>query len=387
MLILFVFFAALLLAGSLFPWQFMPGPDLAQAARHVLTGWQESALSPRRSDVLVNLVIYIPIGFTGYLWRGWRGGLARIGGTLLAGTLLSFSVETLQHYFPPRMPSTGDVVCNAISTALGLALAAVFESAVTSRQIDWRRRYSVQFSSALLLLAIWIAALAWPDHPFPLGIGMRLRALSQTGVWAPLESAAGVLLWLTAGCLLTAVVGARAARWCLWALLPIVFLLMLISPGHDFTWSYGAGSLAAALLFSFLPPRFRSAGTGLACAWLLWIVIDGTRPYMFLEAPQRFVWIPFQDMLGSRWMPGIGVLLRKTWTYGAAFWLLSHSRFSRNAAFGLALAVITAVEAVQPWLPERVGGLTDPAIAALAAALLWQVDRHFSRPVDTGCAT
>lgn len=383
MLILFAIFALLLLAGSLFPWSFRPGPDLLQAARHVATSWDEAARQASLHDVLINLVIYVPIGFTAYLWQGWRSRLARWFWPLAAGLGLSFSIETLQHYFPPRAPGLADVVCNTLSAAAGAVLAALFQSVLASRHIEWRRRYSLHLSSALLLLAIWLAASAWPIHTYPLGIGMRIRALLRPAPWAPsqaLEALGGALVWLLAGCLLAAVTGPRAARWWLWALLPAVFLLMLIAPGHDFTWSHLGGALAAALLFWLLPQRQRRAAPYLAVLWLAWIVADGLRPYTLLSAPQRFGWVPFKDMLGSSWMTGIAVLLSKTWIYGAAFWLLAHTRLSHRSAIGVTLLCICAVEAAQCWLPGRVASLTDPAIGLLAAALLWLVDHRFTEP-------
>lgn len=72
MLTLFAVFALLLMAGSLYPWILQPGPDFGAAAWHVLTSWQESMHSTGVRDIAVNLVVYVPLGFTGFLWKGWR---------------------------------------------------------------------------------------------------------------------------------------------------------------------------------------------------------------------------------------------------------------------------------------------------------------------------
>jgi len=238
MLQLFALFAALLIAGSLFPWDFRAGLDLRDAVVLLCTTWREALQQSGRRDIVVNLAIYVPIGFTLYLWRGWHGKLGKWVVPVAAGALLSFSIELLQYYYPPRMPSIIDVATNTISAAAGMAFAAIFHALLEARHVDWRHRYSVQFSSALLLLGIWVGAAAWPHYAFPLMIGSRVRALLKPGLWTPAESIDGALPWLLAGCLLMAIGGERALRWVLIPLLPSLLLVMLISPGHGFTWSY-----------------------------------------------------------------------------------------------------------------------------------------------------
>lgn len=380
MLILLAVFAFLLLGGSLYPWQFSPGPRLDQAVWHVLTSWHHAVAQSNRRDLLVNLVIYIPIGFTGYLWAGWRSRLHRWCYPLLAGALLSLTIETLQTYMPPRAPGIVDVICNAASTALGLLLAAVLQAVLESHHLEWRRHanLSIPLSSAVLLLGLWAAALAWPDRIFPTGVVPRLRELLRPGSWSPLATLAGMMPWLLAGRLLMALSGGKAFQWWIWAILPCAYGVMLVSPGHAFTWSYFAGSVAAVLAVTLLP-KARLGGAWLAWLWLLWIVVDGLRPYTLLPHSQAFGWVPFQDMVDSSWLPAIRILLHKTWLYGAVFWLFSQSALSRPASLVLMIVTLGAVEVAQLWLPGRAGGLTDLAIGLIAAALLWLVDRRFAR--------
>ncbi|QOY92330.1 VanZ family protein [Paludibaculum fermentans] len=377
MLVLLAIFAFLLLAGSLFPWRFMAGPDPIAAAVHVLHSWNESVGQSSRHDVFVNLVIYIPIGFTGYLWAGWRSVTARTLLPLAAGLGLSFSVEVLQHYVPGRSPGLLDVVCNTASTALGIALAAVFQVVMESRHIQWRRHSSIHLSSALLLLALWVSALGWPLHAFPLGIISRVRVLLRPQPWNWLDFLAGVMAWLVAGGLLSAVSGPRLARRLLPLLLPSLYLLALVSPGHTFTRSNAAGALLATVFFCLLPESRRRPAVWLAWTWLAWIVLSGLRPFTLAAEPIAFSWIPFEDMFGSNWMESIGVLLQKTWSYGAMFWLFAHTRLSPPVSLAITTLALIAVEIAQRWLPGRSPGLTDPAIGLLAAALLWLVDRRF----------
>lgn len=385
MLYLLALFVFLLLAGSLFPWDFQAGIGLSSAVVHLFTGWREAVRETSRRDILVNLAIYVPIGFTFYLWSGWRSRAWQFVGPILAGGLLSFSIETLQHYFPPRVPSLTDVVLNTLSTVAGIAGAAIFHALLEARQADWRGRYSVQFSSALLLLGIWVSMSAWPHYAYPLLIGARVRALLKPGEWTLSESIDGALPWLLAGCLLAAIGGGKALRWIILPLLPALLLVMLISPGHGFTWSYVAGAAATVLVLSVWPPKSRNVARMLAGLWLLWIGAKAMSPYIRMDEPLPFSWVPFQDLLNSKWMPGIATLLTKMWRYGAAYWLLSHSlpKVGRHWILGAVAIFVTALEIAQMWIPTRSPGLTDPAIALLAGALLWTVDRRYREPVSS----
>jgi VanZ family protein len=380
MLILLSVFAFLLLGGSLYPWHYRQGPDLDQAVWHVLTNWHEAVARSNRRDILVNLVIYVPIGFTGYLWAGWRAKLARWSCPLLAGALLSLTVETLQHYFPPREPSVVDLICNTVSTALGLILAAVLKAVLESRHVGSPRhaQHSLHLSSAVLLLGLWAASLAWPVHMFSFDVAPQLHGLLRPGPWSPLATIAGSLPWLLASRLLMTISAGKVSRWWLWATMPCAYGVMLVSSGSAFNWSYFAGSLSAVLVVTILPEA-RVGGEWLAWLWLLWIVVDGLRPFTILAHPQPFAWVPFEDMMNANWVRAILVLLQKTWSYGAVFWLLSQSRMSRASSLALIVLTIGTVEVAQRWLPGRSAGLTDPAIGILAAALLWLVDRRFAR--------
>jgi VanZ family protein len=379
MLQLCALFAALLLAGSLFPWDLHSGPGLGAAVVHLLTGWDEALGRSSRRDIVVNLAIYVPIGFTLYLWRGWRSRTAQWALSIAAGAVLSFTIETLQAYFPPRMPSLPDVLLNTLSSAAGAIAASVFHALLDARHADWRRHYSVQFSSALLLLGLWVGKSSWPYYAYPLLIGARVRALLRPGEWTVSESVDGALPWLLAGCLLMAIGGARAVRWLLPPLLPALLLVMLISPGHGFTWSHAAGAAAAVLALSAWPVRSRTLARCLTGPWLLSIGAKALSPYLWLDETLPFGWIPFRDLLDSKWMPGIATLLSKTWLYGAAFWLLSHSvpKLGRPWILLAVAGFVAVLEFVQLWIPTRSPGLTDPAIALLAGALLWTVDRRF----------
>lgn len=83
-------------------------------------GWPHSDIR----DVAINVGVYLPIGFT--LWILLAARCSRptaLSITILAGTMLSFTLETLQQFVATRYPSWIDVMVNATGTATGAVLA------------------------------------------------------------------------------------------------------------------------------------------------------------------------------------------------------------------------------------------------------------------------
>jgi VanZ family protein len=168
-LTLSLFFVALVLYASLFPfegWRW-PGVALTEFLRapwpRYWTGF----------DVGANLVGYVPLGFLLALallrsgWGRWAWPLA-----VLCSLVLSLAVETLQNFLPMRVPSNLDLVLNASGALLGATGAWTLERLGGLRR--WSRFRSHWFEpqahGSLVLLALWPFALLYPASvPFGLG--------------------------------------------------------------------------------------------------------------------------------------------------------------------------------------------------------------------------
>jgi VanZ family protein len=80
------------------------------------------------SDVIINILIFIPLGILlhGMLRARWGLTLKISLAALLAGTLFTLGVESMQHFSATRNSSLIDVATNMSGTALGIAMDRVY---------------------------------------------------------------------------------------------------------------------------------------------------------------------------------------------------------------------------------------------------------------------
>ncbi len=369
---LFVLITGLILYGSLYPWQFHFAGSLWMAFLRVFQAWQHIDFAILK-DMALNVVVYAPLGLTGYLTGApgfrWRRALWPV----LFGFVLSLSIETLQSFLP-RSPSGLDLVCNTAGAAAGVAVATAYESLI-ARWFERLHRGARRPSSALMLLIIFTAHYLMPlsTNVIKLFSIYHQPALEQGWDWA--EFANTMAGWLLAGRFVEAVSGIRRRAFPAMAIALVLALgTRLISPNLLFTWPMLGGALAGVTLWKLLEGR--GVEWFYAAFALLWLVGDGLRPYQF-NGRSTFDWIPFRGMLGVDWTNGVTSLLIKAWMYGAAFWTWERAGLSRPRAMVALLAVLAAIEFAQMYLPGRVSTMTDLAMGAIAAGLLWSVERKY----------
>lgn len=156
---------------------------VAYACLHPFSGWRESGLPlfdylwapwPKYfmvEDLVFNILGYIPLGFilAAALPQHW-GKLRLIVGATLLATLLSFSLETLQHYLPSRISSNIDLGANATGALIGAVLAAPWGHALFARHgglSRWRTRFIIgghTGDAGLILIGLWLLTQLTPDN-------------------------------------------------------------------------------------------------------------------------------------------------------------------------------------------------------------------------------
>ena len=143
------------------------GPWIAADARFFLLAWQ-----PRftRYDLAINMLAYIPFGAFVALVPRRASPRRRALIALAAGAALSFAMETLQMFVPPRDANTIDLLSNAAGAAIGgVAGAALVRAPRTRDAIRGMRTHWFLPGRAvdlgLALLAVWLAAQVNPAIP------------------------------------------------------------------------------------------------------------------------------------------------------------------------------------------------------------------------------
>lgn len=123
-----------------------------------------------RYDAALNVLAYAPFGFfVALLWRG-APARHRIGSSLLIGAAMSFAMESLQMYLPPRIASAYDLGANTAGALIGGALATAIARSDTARRLVYRARGRLFIPGklgdiGLGLLLLWLVAQMNPGIP------------------------------------------------------------------------------------------------------------------------------------------------------------------------------------------------------------------------------
>ncbi len=341
-----------------------------------------------RSDILVNILAYVPLGFLFAV--AWRR-IGRLPSALLAlaaGFGLSFCVEFLQEALPGRVTSIADITHNTLGALIGVLLAQFFAHDTLSG--TWLRliyRGWVEAGTlpmlALLATALWMAAELFPYVPSPdmSTIKQGLRPLLETALhpqqfemWKFLCDACELF-----GIGLLARIALRPPSLPLIALaMAGVAVLKVVIVDQALSAEYLLATLLAVFLlasFGWQTARQRAALAGLAVASML--VIDELRRGHG-DHFYSFNWVPFARQIGT--LPGFGGLLATVWIAlalaTAARTLAGTGRWARAADWAGGVCLFLgwfALEWHQQWVPGRIPDITDALVGWVVWILAWRV--------------
>jgi VanZ family protein len=123
-----------------------------------------------RFDVAANAIAYLPFGFFVALVPRRRPPLGRLSVAIAAGAALSFAMETLQMFVPPRDANTIDLLSNVAGATLGGLAAITFARSTAAKRgvMSLRERWFVPGrvgDLGLALLTIWLVVQVNPGIP------------------------------------------------------------------------------------------------------------------------------------------------------------------------------------------------------------------------------
>ena len=362
----------LIVYGSLYPGTFRTeGVAFSQAVSILIHSWPTNIVPSLSVDIVLNVLIYIPVGIFGVIACSNRSRLTQTLAPVSLGLLLSAAMELLQACIPGRVTSLLDLLSNLSGAVSGVILAGFFS--------DWIRKHWPVIAAGLsnqpgaaLLLTLWISAQWLPLIP---GIGLyRLHAKWTQAAnvdWHrfPLDILAAGSAWLAAMVLLEAVASA-AASWSF--LLPALIIpcSFLIANQHPTAGQLTGAALAAFVSRIVLHKSSHRKSTA-ATILVLAILIGGLAPFDFRAAGTSFSWVPFGVSLQmSSWEAAIVVLSAKAFRYGAAVWLLQQLGMGFLQSGALIAVLLGVIEFMQVYLPTRSAEITDPVMCLLLAMIL-----------------
>jgi len=123
-----------------------------------------------RYDIIANFIAYLPLGGFVALIPRRASPARRIASGALAGFALSFAMESMQAWIPPRDANVIDLVSNTLGALAGASVAAAFARRPDARARlgAWRRALFLRGALGdigLALLALWLAAQLNPAIP------------------------------------------------------------------------------------------------------------------------------------------------------------------------------------------------------------------------------
>ncbi len=363
--------AALIVYGSLYPWNF----HYAAAIHPWMILWRSW---PTRVDLWVlrdavlNVVLYVPFGLAAAAFAGrFVSRPAAVAIAFLLGTLLSAAMELLQAYVPGRVTSLADLATNALGALLGGAIAFAF-----APQLDRLSRFHPPHFNlaAAFLLALWLCYRLYPFFP-AIGrthIRRSISALLETGAPSPVEIWIQAAEWLAVAAILSYAWPRMNLPWltALMALLPLQWVIL----DRALTVDQLAGAAIALAIFALCPKPRRALAALAALASA--ILLRELSPFHLLARPQPFSWLPFVPTFASSRDRSVVIIAGKAFDYGALLWLLHRARAPLVPAAIVTATALLALEWFQRFLPGRTPESTDAVLTLIMAIALWRLDRE-----------
>jgi VanZ family protein len=358
---------------SLYPFRFVPdGPTLLEALRSI--GWARAG----RSDMLNNVLLYVPFGFCVALlieprWGRFTGIVA---GTL-SGAMLSLGLELLQASVAIRVSSLRDLSLNATGSLLGAVLGTVFH-ALGSRVSPQGTSRSRSAFVAMSILVLWLLERLWPLLPDP---GLRQLKRAVRPLLTPHVDGMSLAGFFVGWLVVTQVIFSLVRRQRAMDVLLIVIATVLVGRAFVAGSTLEVAEIAAIVLllpvlvpFSRLDDGARSTIVAvLLGAWLAWtsvrMLLDGSIP--------SSAGLPELREVLLRNVPPPPLLANKSFSYLSLGWLLTGAGIAPHVAAGMTVLFVLLLTLLQLGAPAPAYGWVDLLIACLAG---WVVARWIPRP-------
>jgi glycopeptide antibiotics resistance protein len=389
--LLWALFSLFVLYGTTFPFRFDIGGwegFLRETGRinwRPLGGTADNLLI---SDIVQNILLFVPFGFLGYFSLVYKSSWARKAAIVLLGMSVSAAVEFLQIFSPVRYPALSDVVFNTTGTACGLLMAMAFKRSVLGikNRPQFRRFLDAPSAYPACVFLILVVAGCWEPFDFSLDLGGAIEHLKPL-IRHPFEfrnpdddlmSFIRFLLASLFACRLFADAGFRAPAFCGAALLGALGVGLELS--QTFIQSRGPetqdaamailGSAAGGIAYFFPGFHRRPRIWTLAGAAMVFLsaAARAWSPFHLSAHWSGFNWVLFRTYYEHTTFQALGNFIENAMLFFPLGYLLAyfHPR-ARMAAAGALLSggLAIAVEMGQGFVPGRYADITDVLGAVL----------------------
>ena len=366
--IAFVVVAAL---GSTYPFNFQaPELDAATVRAFLLS----CCVMPGRGDLVRNVILFLPIGFTSmFATRLASPPGRRFLYVCSLGAIFALALQLLQICLPSRDENLQDVIWNSVGTAAGAALASLAErysfGAKPGRQ--------VVSLVPITLVGAWVA---YRLIPFVPSLDFQQIKDSLKPLLSLQLEFVGIFHDFAAWIVVAYLLGhaQRASR--LGNYLPLlviaVFCLEVLIVANSITLSNVVGAFLAVLLwFSVL--RFLQRPEGALVILLLGaLTLSGLHPFVTRPSPAAFSWLPFRGLLRGSMYINAQSAIEKVFLYGSLVYLLWQTRIGRVSGIVIGVSIVTAIEFAQTRFVGHSPEITDPLLVLSAALALIALEKH-----------
>lgn len=345
---------AVIVFGSLVPFQFDPtlGMDRMRGL-----GWPM-----QRADILANILLFVPYGFTVVLLARRKRGLI---GLCLLGIVTAVAVQYGQIPIPERTPDLGDAMWNTVGLAVG-----VFGAWLAGKNVRRELRQEVPPAGLAVIFFYFFFQLV-PFHVqlSRTGLLSTLWHLQNKALLDPATTIANVLCTVLLYVVLVTQTSRGRAR------VLTVIAVLLVAFAKPLLADRGLGAAAMLGILIALPwllmrpgPRTIAASAVVA---LLMLGLDGVaqQPWRALSAVPG--WVPFAEIAGAHWLQATTALMRIGFLQASAYVLLRalSSPGGRSAA-PLVVGTTLAAEFTRLVAGEGYATVSAPLLALVVCASL-----------------
>jgi VanZ family protein len=359
--------AAVIIYGSLYPFEFRAHGGLHNAVASLLAGWKRLT---SRGDIISNILLYIPLGIfaVNALTAGSRA--LRCGLVTMLGLCLSICVELVQFYELARSSTMSDIYFNTAGAFLGAVAGMIVRLQANLPAAKGIAAHPIP----ALLLAAFAGNRLFPYVPaidlHKYWDALKPLFLNPTLSLADLYRHAAS--WLTVALLIEALSGVERRRWIFALLVPAVLMARILIVGTTLSLAEVCGAVLALLFWlgalSHVPFRAGIVAMLLVGA----IVVQSLAPFQFQPVARPFGWIPFLSFVQGSIETNVRSMFEKVFTYGALLWLLTRAGVGLGPATAFSAAMIFALRYAQTYLPGRSAEITDGIIVLVLALVLRQ---------------